>query len=103
MRMIYIQIIGCGIFVISTIFMGVLLRIYSSKKTAEITSRIIHGITGITYILPLLIGIFYPGLKRYDEFLGIPHIQFPLIFIAVGAIILPISRGGRWFQKDLTK
>ncbi len=91
MIMIYIQIIGCGIFVISTIFIGAWLRTHPSKKTAEITSRIVHGIAGVTYILPLLIGIFYPGLKHYDVLLGIPFVQFSLIFIPVGAIILPIG------------
>jgi len=89
--MIYIQIVGCGTFVISTVFMGVWLRIHPSKRTAETTSRIIHGITVVTYILPLLIGIFYPGLKHYDVLLGIPLIQFSLVFVAVGAIILPIG------------
>jgi protein-S-isoprenylcysteine O-methyltransferase Ste14 len=91
MIMIYIQMIGCGIFVISTILLGIWLRTHPSKRSAEATSRIVHGISGPTYILPLIIGIFYPGLKRYDVMLGIPHLPFPLLFVAVAAIILPIG------------
>jgi protein-S-isoprenylcysteine O-methyltransferase Ste14 len=91
MNMIYIQTIGCGIFVISSILLGIWLRVYPSKRTAETTSRIVHGIAGLTYILPLIIGIFYPGLKHYDVMLGIPHLPFSLLFVAVAAIILPIG------------
>jgi hypothetical protein len=69
--MIYIQVIGCGIFTISSIALAIFLRKYPKEKNRESTTTILHAITLVTFFLPVLIGIFYPGLKAYDSILGI--------------------------------
>jgi protein-S-isoprenylcysteine O-methyltransferase Ste14 len=91
MIVIYLQFIGWGVFVISTILLGILLRSRSSKLVAKITIRITHLIILFVLILPMLIGLFYPGLTHYDDFLGIPPLPFRSILLAVGLVFIPIG------------
>ena len=80
--MIYIQVIGCGIFAISSIVLTILLRKYPTEKMRESTTTILHAITLITFFFPVFIGIFYPGLTTYDSILGISSLAYiPLSII----------------------
>ena len=88
---VYIQISGCGFFFLSTIILGILLRVYPSKKVRETTTMLLHFIAFCTFLLPLLIGIFYPGLSTYDELLGIQSLPYSPLRVAFGAILVPIG------------
>lgn len=51
MAMIYIQIIGCGVFFISTVVLGVFLRKYPSEKARETTTMALHFIALVAFFL----------------------------------------------------
>lgn len=102
MRAIYLLGIGLGVYVMSTLALGILLRIIKSKKAAEIITRIMHLILILSVLLPLLYAIFNPFLNifNFDELLNIPSLPFPTIskmvaivmmFIGIGLIILAVG------------
>ena len=91
MLMIYIQIIGCGFFFFSTIVLGVFLRKYPSEKVRVTTTMILHFIGLVAFLLPVLTGIFYPGLSKYDDLLGIQSLPYRPLRVAFGAILIPIG------------
>jgi protein-S-isoprenylcysteine O-methyltransferase Ste14 len=91
MQMIYLQIIGCVLFFLSTIVLGIFLRKYPSVKVRETTTTALHFIAIVALFLPVLIGIFYPGLTAYDELLGIQTLPYRTIGVSLGVIFIPIG------------
>ena len=91
MLMIFIQIIGCGFFFLSTIILGIFLRRYPSERACKTTTMALHFIAFVAFLLPVFIGIFYPGLSTYDELLGIQSLPYKPLRAAVGAILIPIA------------
>jgi hypothetical protein len=89
--MIYIQIIGCVLFFISTIVLGIFLRKNPSEKVRETITTALHFIAIVALFLPVLIGIFYPGLTTYDEPLGIQTLPYRTIGASLGVIFIPIG------------
>ncbi len=91
MIMIYIQIIGCGFFFAGTIVLGILLRKYPSEKARKTTIMFLHFLGVVVLLLPLFIGIFYPGLTSYDGILGIQSLPYKRLAGAFGVILLLIG------------
>ena len=90
MLMIYIQVIGCGFFFLSTIVLGIFLRKYTSERARKTTTMFLHFIALVAFFLPILIGIFYPGFSKYDDLLGIQSLPIKPLRVAFGAILIPI-------------
>jgi hypothetical protein len=91
MLMIYIQIIGCGFFFLSTVVLGIFLRKYPSEKVRKTTTMILHSIAFVGLLVPFGIGLFYPGIASYDRLLGIPLLPHRPLALATGALLAPIS------------
>jgi protein-S-isoprenylcysteine O-methyltransferase Ste14 len=89
--MIFTQIIGCGIFAASSIILAILLSKYPSAKVRVITTLILHHIGLFAFLLPLVIGIFYPGITSYDRILGIPSLPYRSLAVTIGVLLTPIS------------
>ena len=51
----------------------------------------LHLIVLLAFLLPILIGIFYPGLSKYDELLGIQSLPYGPLRVALGAILIPFG------------
>jgi len=90
---IYFLVIGWGVCVMSSLGSGILLRIIHSKKTAEITTRIIHLIVVSSITLPLINVIYHLRVYNYDELLNIPSMPFLTISKAVGVVMMLIGIG----------
>jgi protein-S-isoprenylcysteine O-methyltransferase Ste14 len=91
MLMIYIQIIGCGFFFLSTIVLGIFLRKYPLGKVRETTTMALHFIIFVTFLIPVLMGIFYPGIFAYDDLLGIKSLPYKPLRMTIGVILIPIG------------
>ena len=89
--MVYIQILGCGVFVLSSILLAILLRKYPTEKVRYTTTMILHHIGFWGLLMPLAIGIFYPGITSYDIILGIPSLPFRPVAVTIGVLLVPIS------------
>lgn len=82
-----IQGLSALFFVASSIVLGRRLRRHPGHELAGKTRRINRFLFYNGMVFPLVLGIFYPGLTRFDALLGIsPLPHRPLAFIA-GAIL----------------
>lgn len=91
MILIYLQVTGCVVLVVSSFALGIWLRRYPSKKAAEITSRIMHFFIIIAWVTPIGAGLTM--LTEYDELLGIPPLPLPMISLVTGALVMLIGFG----------
>ena len=74
MPVVVIQAFGVFIFVIGSMWLASEIRRSGSRGVAEQASRISHSLFWIALVLPGTIGLFYPGLRSYDELFGMPSL-----------------------------
>jgi protein-S-isoprenylcysteine O-methyltransferase Ste14 len=91
MLAIYLQLIGCGVFVMSVLILGAWLRRYPSKKAAETTSRIVHFVMFFALLLPMAAWLTEPGFREYDQAMGMTSLPFTAVSTAVGAVMVLIG------------
>ncbi|MFX4261887.1 methyltransferase family protein [Pelotomaculum propionicicum] len=91
MILIYLQVAGCAILVVSSFVLGIWLKRHPSKNAAEITSRIMHFFIIIAWVIP--IGTGFTMLTEYDELLSMPSLPFPMISQVTGALVMLIGFG----------
>jgi protein-S-isoprenylcysteine O-methyltransferase Ste14 len=101
MSAIYLLVIGLGVFVISSLALGILLRAIHSKKAAEMITRVMHLVVILSLSFPLLYVMLNPSnILYFDEQLSIPSLPFPTIskvvaivmmFIGIGFVILAVG------------
>lgn len=89
--MIYMQVIGCGVFLMSTLALGIHLRRHQSVEVGRAATVILHLIALATLLLPLGIGIFYPGLGSYDRLLGLSPLPLRMLAVVAGAQLMLIA------------
>ena len=63
MTILYLQIIGCGLFAMSAFVLGILLRKYPSKIFAGKITMIMHPIT-IAAVILIMVEFISPGLTH---------------------------------------
>jgi protein-S-isoprenylcysteine O-methyltransferase Ste14 len=88
MLLIYIQLIGCGILIISSVTVGFWLRRHPTKLFAERTTRTVHAVANLIYLIPLIIILSRAGFTQYDKDLGIPLLPFQSILQVVGTVMI---------------
>lgn len=83
----YLVLIGLFAFSIGVLICGVWLRKHRTKADAEKSSRIMHLLFFAGLVAPPIIGIFYPGLTRFDELAGVPSLPWKPLFLAIGILL----------------
>jgi protein-S-isoprenylcysteine O-methyltransferase Ste14 len=83
----YLILIGLLIFAVGVAVLGVRLRRHPSKANAEKSSRVMHFLFFACMVAPLLIGVFYPGLTRFDELAGLKSLPWKTFFRVLGIIL----------------
>jgi protein-S-isoprenylcysteine O-methyltransferase Ste14 len=84
-------VLGWLIFTLATAVLGAWLRRYPGKENAEKTSRMLHFLFWVYVVHPTGLGIFYPGLTRFDEMLGLNPLPPQAILTVVGTLMLLIG------------
>lgn len=79
--------LGLFSFVAGTAMLGAWLRKHSSKVNAEKSSRIMHFLFFAGLIAPGVIGVFYPGLTRFDALLGLKPLPWRPVFLTLGILL----------------
>ena len=68
--------------------LGRQLRHKPSKENAERSSRIMHTLFFAGLIAPGTLALFYPGLTRFDDLLGMPSLPVRAAFLGLGILML---------------
>lgn len=84
---IYWVLLGLIAFAISALILGAWLRKNRTKVDAEKSSRIMHFLFFAGLVAPPIIGVFYPGLTRFDELAGLKSLPWKPFFLALGIFL----------------
>jgi len=84
---VYYLILGTIAFFIAALVLGVWLRSHRTKADAEKSSRVMHFFFFAGLVAPPIVGIFYPGLTRFDALLGLPSLPFKPFFLVLGILL----------------
>ena len=85
---IYLAIICMLAFDGSAWFLGARLRKNPSKDNAERYSRVMHFLFFTVIGAPFYVGLFYPGLTRFDEVAGLPSLPWKPFFLVLGILLM---------------
>jgi len=78
---------GIVLFTAGAATLGTWLRKHASKINAERTSRIMHALFFLCLGLPAAVGLVYPGLRHFDDVIGISPLPRPGLSIALGILL----------------
>ncbi len=84
---IYMTLLGLFFFVTGVVILGAWLRKNKTKENAEKSSRIMHFLFFAGMVAPPIIGVFYPGLTRFDELAGLKSLPWKPFFLVLGIIL----------------
>jgi protein-S-isoprenylcysteine O-methyltransferase Ste14 len=85
---IVLQGVGVAVFLAGTVWLGRKVRQLEGEVPARRLSRISHLLFWLCLMLPGCIGLFSPGLSRYDELLGLPALPWRGPFLVLGSLLL---------------
>ena len=83
----YLILAGLLFFAVGVGVLGGWLRRHRSKVNAEKSSRVMHFLFFAGMGVPLLIGVFYPGLTHFDELAGLKPLPWRTFFLVLGSIL----------------
>jgi protein-S-isoprenylcysteine O-methyltransferase Ste14 len=83
----YLILIGLLSFAMGVGVLGTWLRRHPSKDNAEKSSRVAHFLFFTGLGAPILIGVFYPGLKHFDELAGLKPLPWRTFFLVLGILL----------------
>lgn len=87
MVVLYLGLVGLGVFTAAAAVLGLRLRREPSRELAERLSRVMHGLFFAGLGGPFLVSIFYPGIPQLDGLVGLEPLPMRGVFIALGVII----------------
>lgn len=82
------QALGIAIFLIGTVWLGRSVRGVEGATPARHLSRVSHVLFWVCLMLPGFGGLLSPGLRHYDELLGVPALPWRAAFTVIGAVLL---------------
>jgi protein-S-isoprenylcysteine O-methyltransferase Ste14 len=83
----YLILIGLLFFAVGVGVLGRWLRRHPSKDNAERSSRVMHFLFFAGMGVPLITGVFYPGLTYFDELAGLNPLPWRTFFLILGVIL----------------
>ena len=87
MIVLYLGLVGLIVFTAGAAILGLCLRKNPSKANAEKSSRIMHFLYFAGLGLPVVVGLFSPGITRLDQLAGMDPLPWKTTFLIVGIII----------------
>lgn len=84
---IYWIVIGSLALAVGAAILGVWLRKNPSKENAEKSSRVMHFLFFAGQVAPPMVGLFYPGIRHFDELVGLQPLPWRTLFLVLGIIL----------------
>ena len=88
MDIIVLQALGVAVFLVGSAWLGRRVRRNGAASGAEGSARASHVLFWSCLVLPGLLGVFHPGLGRYDDITGLPSLPFHPVTVGLGALAL---------------
>lgn len=88
MTTVIIQAMGVLVFLTGTLILGMRLKGAPDRRKAERMSSISHSLFHICLVFPAVVGVFYPGLTRFDEVMGLSSLPYPRGAFMLGILLL---------------
>lgn len=85
---IVLQGIGVIAFLIGSALLGGAVRRLEGEAQARSLSRVSHLLFWLCLMLPGFVGLFSPGLRHYDELLGVPPLPSRAFLAVAGGVLL---------------
>ena len=105
MLTVVLQLLAWVAFAIGTFVLGAWLRRHPSKRNAESASRILHLAFWIGIVPAAGLGIFYPGITRFDNILGLPGLPphpallvLSILSLLLGTALILASNVALWLS-----
>ncbi len=88
MPLVIAQLVGVAGFCVGVLFLGLWLRRRPSADAARSTSMISHFLFHAGLSVPMVWGLFWPSITRFDGIVGLPSLPVPVVWEILGAVLL---------------
>jgi protein-S-isoprenylcysteine O-methyltransferase Ste14 len=94
MPLVIAQLVGVVGFCVGVLLLGLWLRRRPSVEAARRTSMVSHFLFHAGLSVPMVWGLFWPGITRFDRIVGLPSLPVPVVWEVLGGGLL---LGGFYF------
>jgi protein-S-isoprenylcysteine O-methyltransferase Ste14 len=91
MEMVVLQAVGVVAFLVGTVFVGVRIRQQPTAEAAHRLSQVMGVLYWLGLVAPVLAGVVYPGLTRFDAVLGLPSLPPSPVLAALGWVLVVVG------------
>ena len=84
----WLILVGMVAFAAGAFVLGLWLRRHPSKENAERSSRVMHLLFFASLVGPALLGMFWPGLGKFDGLLGVAPLPARGLFVGLGVVLM---------------
>jgi protein-S-isoprenylcysteine O-methyltransferase Ste14 len=88
MPLVIAQLVGVVVFCVGVLVLGLLLRKHPSPDAARRMSMISHFLFHAGLSVPMVWGLFWPSIGRFDTIVGLPSLPVPVVWEILGAGLL---------------
>jgi protein-S-isoprenylcysteine O-methyltransferase Ste14 len=88
MSLVIAQLVGVVVFSVGVLMLGLRLRRQTSVSAARRMSMISHLLFHAGLSVPMVWGLFWPGIARFDAIVGLPSLPVPVVWEILGAGLL---------------
>lgn len=88
MSLVIAQLVGVVVFCIGVLILGLRLRQHPSPEEARRMSMISHFLFHAGLSVPMVWGLFWPSIGRFDAIVGLPNLPIPIMWEILGGVLL---------------
>ena len=88
MSLVIAQLVGVVVFCIGVLVLGLRLRQHPSTEEARRLSMISHFLFHAGLSVPMVWGLFWPGIGRFDAITRLPSLPAPIVWEVLGGVLL---------------
>jgi protein-S-isoprenylcysteine O-methyltransferase Ste14 len=91
MSLVIAQLLGVVVFCVGVLVLGLRLRQHPSAEAARHMSLYSHVVFHAGLSVPMVWGLFWPGIARFDEIVGLPSLPVPVVWEIGGVGLLLVG------------
>jgi protein-S-isoprenylcysteine O-methyltransferase Ste14 len=91
MPLVIAQLVGVVAFCVGVLILGLCLRQHPSANAARRMSPVSHFLFHAGLSVPMVWGLFWPGIERFDWIVGLPSLPVPVVWEVLGTGLLVVG------------